>query len=72
MHDAVIRNGDCCFLSDLAVNGKDMLALGLKGKEISDALQKSLSAVIEKRIPNNKEEIIAYLKKKCKSDAYIG
>ena len=72
MHDAVIRNGDCCFLSDLAVNGKDMLALGLKGKEISDALQKSLSAVIEKRIPNNKEEIIAYLKKKCKSDAYTG
>lgn len=54
---------ECCLKrSDLAVGGKDMIALGYQGKTISKALDFVLEAVIDEVIPNEKESIIEYLR----------
>ena len=55
---------DACFsLKQLAVNGHDLLALGYRGKEIGQALEQLLQAVMEERLPNEKEILLAALKK---------
>lgn len=55
---------DACFsLKQLAVNGHDLLALGYQGKEIGQALEQLLQAVMEERLPNEKEILLAALKK---------
>ena len=49
-------------LKDLKVNGKDMLSLGLKGKEIGDALKFLLNAVLDEKVENKKQPLLKYLK----------
>ena len=63
LYHSIITNKDCYSLSQLSLNGKDMLALGYTGKAISENLQYLLNSVIEDKVANNKEELIAYLKK---------
>ena len=50
----------CLTLRDLAVNGKDMMALGLRGAEIGKALNALLDAVLEERLPNDREALLRY------------
>lgn len=50
-------------LSELAVNGHDLNALGLVGAQIGQGLKQILQAVIEGSIPNTKEACLAYIKK---------
>ena len=50
----------CLTLRDLAVNGKDMMALGLRGAEIGKTLNTLLDAVLEKRLPNDREALLRY------------
>ena len=52
---------DCPSLKTLAVNGNDLKALGLCGKEIGHALNRALNAVIDERLPNEREAIINYI-----------
>ena len=54
------RDHDCYTLKSLAVSGRDMIALGKKGKAISDTLNTLLNAVMDDQVPNNKEDLIAY------------
>lgn len=54
----------CLKIKDLAVNGSDMLALGLKGREIGTALDELLSAVIDGEVPNNKKELTELAERK--------
>ena len=50
---------DQCFqIRDLAVNGNDLMALGLKGRAIGQTLQHLLNLVIEEQIPNEKTALL--------------
>lgn len=63
LYHSIIAEKDCYSLSQLSINGKDMIALGYTGKAISENLQYALDAVIEEKATNTKEDLIAYLKK---------
>ncbi len=58
----VISAESCFSLRSLAVNGKDMISLGLEGKEIGKALNLALEGVIEERVRNEREELIEFIK----------
>lgn len=53
---------DCLPLSvrDLAVDGRDLMALGYRGKEIGEALERLLLATTE-GLPNTREDLMAHL-----------
>ncbi len=57
----IFEDNDCLKISDLAVNGNDMISLGLSGEQIGNALSSALDAVISEEITNTKEEIIKYI-----------
>ena len=51
-------------LKDLALDGKDLIALGMKpGKELGETLQILFDYVLENPDKNTKEELEAYLQK---------
>lgn len=52
-----------CRIGDLAVDGRDAKALGYQGKEIGNALERALDAVIEGEAGNSREELLRYLRK---------
>lgn len=60
--DSVIIRGDCLRLKDLAIDGKDLLSLGLEGKHIGKTLNDILSLVINGDIENDKATILNKLK----------
>ena len=63
--DGIIERGECLSLKDLAVNGKDLIALGMKpGKEIGETLEHFFKMVIENPSLNEKEILLNYLPKK--------
>ena len=63
----VIEENQCFSLKDLAVGGRDMISLGLKGKDIGTALDELLKAVIEEKCANDKESLMLYYHKNVKS-----
>ena len=60
--DALLAEKPCFTLKDLAVNGRDLTAAGLKGKAVGEALQVLLEAVMDGRIPNEKEALLTGLR----------
>ena len=52
----------CLSLKDLAINGRDLMALGYTGKDIGTTLQSLLDAVLDERLPNEKEALIEAVK----------
>ncbi len=61
--DAVIEKGEPFSLKDLAVNGNDMLSLGLCGKQIGNALDLLLDKVINNELVNNRNVLIDYVRR---------
>ena len=59
--DALLAEQPCFTLKDLAVNGRDLTAAGLKGKAVGEALQFLLEAVMDGRVPNEKEALLRFL-----------
>ena len=57
--DALLAERPCFTLKDLAVNGRDLTAKGLKGRAVGEALQALLDAVMDGRLPNEKEALLA-------------
>ena len=56
-----ILERDACFsMKDMAVNGRDMMALGLSGHEIGEMLSCLLEQIIEGELPNEREKLLAY------------
>jgi tRNA nucleotidyltransferase (CCA-adding enzyme) len=51
-------------LKDLAVNGKDMMDMGLIGKDIGDGLKYLLEAVLNDNVENDKMALLNYLNNK--------
>lgn len=54
-------NNECCTISQLAVNGKDLEKNGLKGEEIGTTLNNLLDAVIENKVENTKADLLTYI-----------
>ncbi len=58
-----IREEDACLsLKDLAVNGRDLMALGLQGKAVGTCLDRLLEQVVDEVLPNEKEALLAAAK----------
>ena len=55
----IIGSGECFTLKELAVNGNDLAALGLRGKQLGDMLEFLLEYVIEYPEKNNRETLMA-------------
>ncbi len=62
--DEIVAAGEAFKISDLAVNGNDLIALGYKGKEIGEKLNEILMLVVDDRLNNTKEDIVDYLNRK--------
>ena len=61
----VVETEACFSLRDLAVNGKDLIDLGMSpGKNMGILLKELLQDVIEDRCPNQKEPLLALAQKK--------
>lgn len=58
----IIAAGQCFSLRDLAVNGNDLLALGLRGREIGDTLRSLLDDVISGQCGNTREELLGRIR----------
>ena len=56
--DDLLAQNPCFTLKDLAVNGKDLLALGYRGKQIGDVLNTMLDRVIDGDLPNEREILL--------------
>jgi len=48
-------------IGELAVNGNDLMEMGLKGKEIGDGLRSALINVYGDKIKNNREDLLNLL-----------
>lgn len=61
MLEKLLGEDACLSLRQLAVNGKDLMALGIpQGPEIGILLQRLLDGVVEGTIQNQREELIQY------------
>jgi len=57
--DAVIAAGTCFSLRDLAVSGRDLMALGIEeGPAVGEALQRLLEDVMDGAVPNEREALL--------------
>ena len=59
--DALLAEAPCFTLKDLAVNGRDLTARGLKGEEVGRTLQALLEAVMDGRVENDKDALLKML-----------
>lgn len=58
MTKRILMQQQCFSLKDLSINGNDVISLGLKGKQIGNALNFALEAVIDDVIKNEKKALI--------------
>lgn len=49
----------CLGIRDLEINGNDLLALGFEGPAVGNALSQLLEAVLDERLPNEKDALIS-------------
>ena len=56
--NALLAEDQCFQIRDLAVNGNDLMALGLKGRAIGQTLQKLLNLVIEEQVLNDRDALL--------------
>lgn len=60
--EEILAESNCLSLRDLAVNGHDLMALGYSGADIGQALNALLEAVLDDRLPNEKEALLSAAK----------
>lgn len=57
--DQLLEEDSCLTLRDLAVNGRDLMQLGIPaGKELGRCLQVLLDAVLDETLPNEKDSLL--------------
>ncbi len=60
LYQEIVSNGECVSLKELNVNGRDLIAAGLKpGKELGEILNKLLGEVLEDPGKNERETLLA-------------
>ncbi len=58
--ERLLTEGACISLKQLAVSGRDLMALGINGPAVGAGLDLLLEAVIDEQVENNKEALLAY------------
>jgi tRNA nucleotidyltransferase (CCA-adding enzyme) len=59
----IVERGDCFTLGSLAVNGNDLMELGIRDKEIGTKLRILLDKVISGQVENTREALLKIFKK---------
>ncbi len=59
----LVRENSCLTLRDLAVNGHDLMALGLSGSRIGDCLDSLLAQVLDEELPNERAALLAAVRR---------
>ena len=58
----ILASGACFSRKDLAITGRDLMAVGMPaGRELGAALDTLLDAVIDEKVKNEKEALLRYL-----------
>ena len=57
--DQLLAEGACVSLGQLGVTGRDLLALGLSGPAVGQALRALLDAVMDGDLPNERQALLA-------------
>lgn len=57
--DRLVAEGACVSLGRLAVNGRDLLGLGLSGPAVGKTLRTLLDAVLDETLPNERAALLA-------------
>jgi len=60
--DDVLLDGVCYSIKDMAVNGRDLMALGAKGKAVGACLNHLLGLLLAETLPNERELLLAEAK----------
>jgi tRNA nucleotidyltransferase (CCA-adding enzyme) len=59
LYQEILSKEECVSLKELHINGKDLIAAGLKpGRELGDVLNRLLAAVLEEPQLNEKETLL--------------
>lgn len=58
MMQKLLSSDECLFQNDLAINGNDLIALGIKGSDIGTTLKNLLASVLNGEIENTKQSLI--------------
>lgn len=61
LYDEILERGDCVDLKGLAVNGSDLMKLGIVGEQIGETLNWLLHIVMENPALNNKNTLISFV-----------
>lgn len=61
LYDEILERGDCVDLKGLAVNGSDLMELGIVGEQIGETLNWLLHIVMENPALNNKNTLISFV-----------
>lgn len=56
--DALLAENPCVTLRDMAVNGRDMMALGAQGRTVGETLQWLLEQVLDDTLPNERDILL--------------
>lgn len=57
----IFFQGQCFTIKDLAINGHDVMALGVpEGKQVGEVLKLALDAVIDGELPNDRDVLLAF------------
>ncbi len=59
-YQQILRYGDCLSIRELAINGRDLTALGIKGPEVGEILETSLLAVLKDPRINDRRILLEY------------
>jgi tRNA nucleotidyltransferase (CCA-adding enzyme) len=62
MLDKLLEEEACFSLKQLAIDGSDLLALGLQGRQVGSGLQLALAAVLDGKAPNEKQTLLELVK----------
>ena len=60
--EAIRARGDCLSIRDLALDGRDLGEMGIRGKEVGNALEKLLDAVLDDPELNTRDCLIKIIK----------
>ncbi len=60
IYKEILKRGDCLSIRELAINGRDLTGMGLRGKEVGEILESSLMAVLEEPRLNEKDILLEY------------
>ncbi len=60
--EQLLAESVCLSVGTLAINGKDLTALGYRGKDVGEILADLLEQVVSERISNERETLLQYIK----------